>query len=70
MNPKPTALDAYLAKTAAIQAKLAQLQQIADDHFGHNPDAIHWGHIGDLDRAVAGLDEVLAVFGSEQQGCP
>ena len=32
MNTKPTALDVYLAKTAAIQAKPAQLQQIADDH--------------------------------------
>ena len=32
MNTKPTALDVYLAKTAAIQAKPPQLQQIADDH--------------------------------------
>jgi hypothetical protein len=62
MNTKPAILDTYLAKTAAIQAKLAQLQQIADEHFGHNPDAIHWGHVGDLDRVEAGLDELLEVF--------
>ena len=48
MNAKPTALDAYLARTAAIHAKLERLQQLADDHFGHDPDAIHWGHVGDL----------------------
>lgn len=50
MNTKPTALNAYLARTAAIHAKLARLQQLADDHFGHDPDAIHWGHVGDLGR--------------------
>jgi hypothetical protein len=21
---------------------LTRLQQLADDHFGHDPDAIHW----------------------------
>ena len=31
MNTKPTALDAYLARTAAIRIKLAQLQQMADE---------------------------------------
>lgn len=48
MNTKPAAIDAYLARAAAIHIKLARLQQLADDHFGHNPEAIHWGHVGDL----------------------
>jgi len=65
MNAKQTALDAYLACTAAIYAKLERLQQLADDHFGHNPDTIHWGHVGDLRRVEAGLDELLAIFGSD-----
>lgn len=62
MNAKPTAIDAHLAQTAAIHAKLERLQQLADDHFGHDPDAIHWGHVGDLGRVEAGLDELLAIF--------
>ena len=62
MNAKPNALDAYLTRTAAIHAKLERLQQFADDHFGHDPDAIHWGHVGDLGRVEAGLDELLAIF--------
>ena len=65
MNTKQTALDAYLARTAAIHAKLERLQQLADDHFGHAPDAINWGHVGDLGRVEAGLDEVLAIFGGD-----
>lgn len=51
MNTQQTALDAYLPRAAAIHAKLVQLQQLADDHFGHEPDAINWGHVGDLGRA-------------------
>lgn len=39
MTTKPTAI--YLARTAAIHIKLARLRQLADEHFGHDPDAIH-----------------------------
>lgn len=66
MNTKPTAIDVYLARTAAILAKLEQLQQLAEDHFGHNPDAIDWSHVGDLGRVEAGLDELLAIFGGDE----
>ncbi len=62
MNTKPTALDTYLAHAAAIHAKLERLQQLADNHFGHNPNAINWGHVGDLGRVEAGLDELLTIL--------
>ncbi len=63
MNAKQTALDTYLARTIAIHTKLERSRQLVDDHFGHDPDAIHWGDIGDLGRAEAGPDELLAIFG-------
>lgn len=66
MNTNPTALNAYISRTAAIHAKLARLQQLADDHFGHDADAINWGHVGDLGRVDAALDDLLAIFGDEQ----
>lgn len=67
MNTKTNAIDAYLARTAAIRIKLGRLQQIADDHFGHDPDAIHWGYVGDLTRIESGLREVLALLdGSDE----
>jgi hypothetical protein len=67
MNTQPTAIDAYLARTAAIHIKLARLQQLADDHFGHYPDAIHWGHVGDLGRVDQALDDLLAIFDGEAE---
>lgn len=62
MNTKPTAIDAYLARATTINIKLTRLQQLADDHFGHDPDAIHWGHVGDLGRVDQALDDLLAIF--------
>ena len=62
MNTQPTAIDAYLARATAIHIKLDRLQQMADDHFGHDPDAIHWGHVGDLGRVDQALDDLLAIF--------
>jgi len=37
MSTKTTAIDVYLARAAAIHIKLDRLQQLADDHFGHDP---------------------------------
>jgi len=62
MNTKTTAVGAYLARAAAVHIKLARLQQLADDHFGHDPDAIHWGHVGDLGWVDQALDDLLAIF--------
>jgi hypothetical protein len=53
---------AYAARTTQIHAKLARLRQLADDHFGHDADAVHWGHVGDLGRVEQALDELLDIF--------
>jgi hypothetical protein len=41
MTTHPTALDAYLQRLPMILDKIEALRQLADDHFGHDPDAIH-----------------------------
>ncbi len=58
----PTALDTYLQRLPMIFDKIEALRQLADDHFGHEPDAIHWGHVGDLERMGQALDDLLAIF--------
>ncbi len=62
MNTETTAIDAYLARAAAIHSKLTRLQQLADDHFGHDPYAIHWGYVGELGQVDQSLDDLLAIF--------
>lgn len=65
MNTKQTALDAHLARNPAIHAKLERLQQLADDHFGHDPDAASIGATS-ATSGGAGLDELLAIFGGDE----
>jgi hypothetical protein len=58
---------AYAARTAQVHAKLARLQQLANDHFGHDPDTVHWGHVGDLGRVEQALDDLLAIFAAQPE---
>jgi hypothetical protein len=35
---------AFVSKKAEIDAMLARLQALSDDHFGYSPDEITWSH--------------------------
>ncbi|MCA3234844.1 MAG: hypothetical protein INH06_21455 [Cupriavidus sp.] len=48
-----------------ILDKIEALRQLADDHFGNDPAAFHWGHVGDLGRVDQALDDLLAIFGDQ-----
>lgn len=54
----PTALDAFLAAKAEIDAMLTRLTALSADHFATDPDAIHWGHVGSLTHYSAKLREI------------
>ena len=43
-----TALNAFLQKKAEIDETLSRLQGLSGDHFGYDPEEIHWGHVGTL----------------------
>jgi len=53
-----SALDAFIAKKAEIDAILARLMDLSHDHFNVHPDEIHWGHVGNLDSYAALLRRV------------
>ncbi|MCA3219759.1 MAG: hypothetical protein ING59_14645 [Burkholderiales bacterium] len=67
MRIPQTALDDHVRRYAFVREKIERLQRLADDHFGHDPDAIHWGHVGDLGRVEQALEELLAVIGGKAQ---
>ncbi|MFC3102031.1 hypothetical protein [Altererythrobacter lauratis] len=43
-----SALDAFIAKKAEIDAMLERIKVLSDDHFDTRPDEINWGHVGTL----------------------
>ena len=52
------ALDAFIAAKTEIDAMLARLQALSDDHFETSPDEINWGHVGTLNHYRAKLREI------------
>ncbi len=48
MTTQPTAIDTYLQRLSMVLDKIEALRQLAADHFGHDPHAIHWGHVGNI----------------------
>lgn len=42
------ALDAFIARKVEIDAMLARLAGLSDEHFAIHPDEVHWGHVGTL----------------------
>lgn len=67
MNTKPNTLDIYLQRLPLIRDKIEALRQLADDRFGHEPDAIHWGHVSDPGRVDQALDDLLAISEGEAE---
>jgi uncharacterized glyoxalase superfamily metalloenzyme YdcJ len=41
-------LAAFVQSKAEIDAMLARLQALSDEHFNYSPDEIDWGHVGSL----------------------
>ena len=39
------ALNAFLARKAEVDERLARLQALSDDHFEVHPDEVNWSHV-------------------------
>ena len=52
------ALAAFMARKAEIDAMLARLQGLSDDHFNASPDEINWADVGTLTHYAAKLREI------------
>jgi hypothetical protein len=53
------ALGAFVQKKAEIDAMLARLQALSDDHFGCDPDKVTWSHVGSLEHYAELLKRII-----------
>ena len=59
-----TALAAFMAKKAEIDAMLARLADLSDDHFNADPERLTWGEVGTLGHYAELLKRITdAAFG-------
>ena len=59
------ALAAFVARKVEIDAMLARLQSLSDDHFEVHPDEVTWGHVGDLGRYAELLEQITDIAFNE-----
>jgi hypothetical protein len=52
------ALDAFIGKKAEIDAMLARLQALSDDHFNFAPEAVNWGSVGSISSVASDLQKI------------
>ncbi len=52
------ALSAFIARKAEIDAILARLSALSDEHFNPAPDDVTWADVGTLASYLAGLRRV------------
>jgi hypothetical protein len=43
------AIDVFIAKKVEIDAMLARIAKLSEDHFGANPEKVNWGDVGSLE---------------------
>ena len=52
------ALNAFLARKAEIDERLARLQALSDDHFELHPDEVNWSHVDHVAHYANLLKEI------------
>jgi hypothetical protein len=61
---REAALDAFISTKAEIDAMLARLQALSDDHFGCAPDEVGWAMVGTLEYYASLLKRITdSAFG-------
>jgi hypothetical protein len=59
------ALARFIEINGEIETVLGELRDANCEHYDLSPDEIHWGHVGDVQRTLDGLKEILAVIRGE-----
>ncbi|KNX40763.1 hypothetical protein ROTO_27090 [Roseovarius tolerans] len=52
------ALDAFMTTKFQIDAMLARLTALSDDHFNTHPDEVNWGDVGTLNHYASLMREI------------
>ena len=58
VDHKQTALETFVAHKCEIDAMLARLSALSDDHFNCAPDDVDWSHVGTLALYANMLKEI------------
>ena len=52
------AVAAFIARKAEIDAMLARLTALSEDHFNVDVETLNWGHVGNLEHYASFLKRI------------
>lgn len=64
-NTKETALNRFIQQKSEFDGLLQRIITHSDEHFGLQPDAINWGHVGNMGRYLCLLHQISDAMFSE-----
>lgn len=64
-NTTPKAIDRFVGIVGEIGTTLDAISEANDDHYDLDPENITWANVGDVQRTLDALKEVLAVIRGE-----
>jgi hypothetical protein len=59
------ALDAFLARKAEVDERLARLQALSDDHFEDHPDDVNWSDVDHVAHYANLLEQITDIAFNE-----
>jgi hypothetical protein len=59
------AMDAFLARKAEVDERLARLQALSDDHFEVHPDDVNWSHVDHVAHYANLLEQITDIAFNE-----
>ena len=61
------ALNRFMDIVTEIKAVLAGIDEAAEEHFDVVPEQVNWANVGDAQRTLDGLTEILKTIRGENQ---
>jgi|LakMenEpi03Aug12_release.lakeMendotaPanAssembly.Ray.scaffolds.fasta_scaffold3425895_1 hypothetical protein len=52
------AIEVFIARKAEIDAMLARIAKLSEDHFGADPGKVNWGDVGALEDYASHLRRI------------
>lgn len=56
---RDSALERFMARVAEARELLSTIQAHVDDHFGVDPEDVHWGHVAEAGDVAQRLQVIV-----------
>ena len=67
MKNNEKAIAAFMANIGTITEQLAELQEYADNHMETSLEGVNWGHVGNTEKVISDLNNIMTFLGLRKE---